>query len=143
MDNGGSPFRRWGHKSTMTKTLIICSSFSAAHFYHQKIWSKAENQACFGKCFATYGHGHNYCFEVGFRNPQSPPQNLQKNVMQTTDLLDHQHLNFTISEFKDLIPTTENIAKYLLKKLQEACPNEPISYIKLFETKDLWVEIRI
>lgn len=127
----------------MIKTYIVTSSFSAAHFYHQKNWSPQENQIFFGKCFTPYGHGHNYRLEVGFQAPQVPPPELQRAVPAVTGLLDHQHLNFEIPEFQTLIPTTENIAIYLLKKLQEGCPNELISYIKLFEMDDLWVEIRI
>lgn len=127
----------------MTKTLIVTEIFSAAHLYHQKNWSEAENRAGFGKCFSEHGHGHNYRFEVGFQNPQSPRPELQKAVKSVTDLLDHQHLNFTIADFKETIPTTENIAHYLLKKLQEGCPNERVSYIKLFEMDDLWVEIKL
>ncbi|HEY8271887.1 MAG TPA: 6-carboxytetrahydropterin synthase [Pseudobdellovibrionaceae bacterium] len=127
----------------MTKTFIVTSSFSAAHFYRQKKWSSLENQICFGKCFTEYGHGHNYRLEVGFQTPQALLLDLQQLVKAITDPLDHQHLNFVIAEFKDLVPTTENIAKYLLKKLHEGCPNEFISYIKLYEMDDLWVEIRI
>lgn len=126
----------------MTKTLVLSENFAAAHLYHQKAWSEAENQACFGKCFTEHGHGHNYRFEVGLIEPKAPREELIKAVKATTNLLDHQHLNFVIPEFKDLIPTTENIALYLLKKLQERSPGEKISYIKLFEMNDLWVEIR-
>lgn len=126
----------------MTKTWIVTENFSAAHLYHQKAWSEAENRACFGKCFTEHGHGHNYRLEVGFNAPKAPFEELKKAVQRVTDLLDHQHLNFDIPEFKDTIPTTENIALYLLKKLQEGSPQGQISYIKLFEMTDLWVEIR-
>jgi 6-pyruvoyltetrahydropterin/6-carboxytetrahydropterin synthase len=126
----------------MTKSLILSEIFSSAHLYHQKAWSNAENQACFGKCFTEHGHGHNYRLEVAFTSPQAPHEELQRAVRATTDLLDHQHLNFVVPDFKSTIPTTENIAIYLLKKLQERSPAEQISYIKLFEMNDLWVEIR-
>lgn len=126
----------------MTKVLVLEEIFSAAHLYHQKQWSEAENRACFGKCFTEHGHGHNYRFEVGFTEPRGSRESLQKAVKATTDLLDHQHLNFVTPEFHDTIPTTENIALYLLKNLQDRCANERVSYIKLYEMNDLWVEIR-
>jgi len=126
----------------MTKILVLSETFSAAHLYHQKSWSAEQNTACFGKCFTEHGHGHNYRFEVGIEAPKAPRTTLQANVKSVTDLLDHQHLNFVIPEFKNTIPTTENMALYLLKKLQERSPAEKISYIKLFEMNDLWVEIR-
>ena len=126
----------------MTKTLILTDCFSAAHLYHQKAWTEAENKACFGKCFTEHGHGHNYRLEVGFQSPKANPEALKTTLHQVINLLDHRHLNFDIAEFKEIIPTTENIALYLLKKLQEGSPQEHISYIKLFEMNDLWVEIR-
>jgi 6-pyruvoyltetrahydropterin/6-carboxytetrahydropterin synthase len=126
----------------MTTQTIVTEIFSSAHFYHQKNWSAEENLQHFGRCFTQYGHGHNYRLEVAFQNPQTPLMELKAHVKKVTDPLDHQHLNFVIAEFQTEIPTTENIAKYLLKKLHEACPRERISYIKLFEMDDLWVEIR-
>lgn len=125
----------------MTNTLILTATFCAAHLYHQKDWDESQNRACFGKCFSEFGHGHNYRLEVGFTEPISPREELQTRLQVVTDRLDHHHLNFKIPEFQDLIPTTENIALYLLKKLQEDCPNERLSYIKLFEMDDLWVKI--
>jgi len=127
----------------MTKLRILTEDFSAAHFYQQKQWPPEVNAAHFGKCFTPYGHGHNYRLEVAFAFSETPLPELQAQVKGVTDLLDHQHLNFVIPEFQDEIPTTENIALYLLKKLQERCARERISYIRLFETNDLWVEIRI
>lgn len=126
----------------MTKTTLVTSDFSAAHLYKQKKWSEVENKAHFGKCFSVYGHGHNYQLEVGFLNSRTLVSELKLRVKEATETLDHQHLNFTIPEFLNQIPTTENIAIYLLKKLHELCPTESLSHIRLYETKDLWVEIK-
>jgi 6-pyruvoyltetrahydropterin/6-carboxytetrahydropterin synthase len=127
----------------MIQIQVVSVVFSAAHLYHQKKWSEAENRAVFGKCFTEHGHGHNYRLEVAFQNSRSPLAELQDRVDQARNLLEHRHLNFDLEEFKDTIPTTENIALFLLKKLQELCPKEFICSIKLFEMDDLWVEIRV
>lgn len=126
----------------MIKTTLVSAEFSAAHFYKQKTWSDTENNAHFGKCFSKYGHGHNYFLEVGFQNTDSPLSELKSKVQELVMTLDHQHLNFTIPEFSNMIPTTENIAIYLFKRLHELCPTETLSPIRLYETKDLWVEIK-
>ena len=126
----------------MTKIVLVASEFCAAHLYKQNRWSDAENKAHFGKCYSDYGHGHNYRLEVGFKNSQTPAFELKMKVKEATELLDHQHLNFMVPELADKIPTTENIAIFLLKKLHELCPIENLSHIRLSEAKDLWVEIR-
>lgn len=125
----------------MKSLTVINAEFAAAHLYWQKKWSDEKNLETFGKCFSEHGHGHNYRFEVGFLDSKTAIESLQTFVQDTCNLLDHKHLNFTVPEFKELIPTTENIAKYLLRNLEDLCPNERISYIKLFETENLWVEI--
>jgi 6-pyruvoyltetrahydropterin/6-carboxytetrahydropterin synthase len=129
----------------MKSSLIVCEEFAAAHLYRQKNWDPAKNAQVFGKCYSEYGHGHNYRLEVGFtlssQALQTSTTDLNQAVSQVCALLDHKHLNFVVPEFLNTVPTTENIALYLLKKLQEACPKDPISYIKLFETDTLWVEI--
>jgi 6-pyruvoyltetrahydropterin/6-carboxytetrahydropterin synthase len=134
---------------------IVTAEFAAGHLYHQKKWSVEKNQAEFGKCFSEYGHGHNYRLEVAFEEPALDSAidpatarthwlaDLNAAVRAVTDLLDHKHLNFAVPEFAQLIPTTENIALYLLKNLQRRCPSETVSYIKLFETDNLWVEIKL
>jgi 6-pyruvoyltetrahydropterin/6-carboxytetrahydropterin synthase len=126
----------------MSSLLILGEDFAAAHLYFQPKWSPEENAAVFGKCFSEHGHGHNYRLEAGFLGPSAPASTLQKELRGVVDLLDHKHLNFVVPEFKKDIPTLENIAIYFLKKLQERCPNETVSYIKLFEAENLWVEIR-
>ncbi|MFP5519753.1 MAG: 6-carboxytetrahydropterin synthase [Bdellovibrionia bacterium] len=116
--------------------------FSAAHFYEQKKWSPQRNQEIFGACYTPYGHGHNYTVEVSFpatdelTRANANYQTAQKIV----NLLDHQHLNFVIEEFKDTVPTTENIAHFLWQKMQTQCQLPPVR-LRLFEMPTLWVEL--
>jgi 6-pyruvoyltetrahydropterin/6-carboxytetrahydropterin synthase len=128
-------------------------SFSSAHLYHQSKWSEEKNRAIFGPCFSQYGHGHNYTFEVFFMGEVDSQTGLianlsdvQKVLKEIVAPLDHQHLNFALPAFKNLVPTTENIASFLLEKAKEHFASfkmMEIYKIRLFETEDLWVEINV
>jgi len=126
----------------MKKVVVVSENFSAAHLYHQRKWTPEENRAKFGKCFTKHGHGHNYRLEASFKNTAGSPEELRKSVRLVTELLDHQHLNFVIPEFQNVVPTTENIALYLVEKLKLASPAASLVSLKLYEAEDLWVEIR-
>ena len=60
--------------------------------------------------------------------------------------LDHRHLNFTVAYFRNRIPTTENLANYLYglvqTEVQMRMPKTRLQRIRLFETEDIWVEVR-
>lgn len=126
--------------------LTLKSGFSSAHLYHQPLWSSEENLKNFGRCFTEHGHGHNYTLEVGFHLTEGELQvklEEYKAVLKSlTTVLDHEHLNFVIPEFKTKIPTTENIALYFQEKLREHVPADKIAHIRLFEMNDLWSEIQ-
>jgi 6-pyruvoyltetrahydropterin/6-carboxytetrahydropterin synthase len=126
--------------------------FSSAHFYAQQRFSRDENLQHFGRCYTAYGHGHNYVLEAFIEGPIDPDTRLVMNLSdldhllwKVTDPLDHHHLNFDIQEFKEKVPTTENIALYLKreleKELQLSHPKLKLNRLRLFETDDLWVEI--
>lgn len=124
----------------------FAARFMSAHFYAQKKWSEEQNLQEFGRCHTPYGHGHNYRLEVGFQISDSsltPDQEnqLREAVRQEADILDHQHLNFVFPEFQDVIPTTENIALRIWRRLQGQNLPAPLASLKLFETDDLWVEV--
>ena len=132
----------------MTRILVVDGSFSSAHFYRNEAFSRKENQQNFGRCDTPFGHGHNYRIEVGFLiNPKLNPIKLQKlnlvlkkSVFKFTDILDHQHLNFVIPEFKKTIPTTENILIYFEKKIINLRLKTSLSFIRLFESENLGCE---
>lgn len=125
--------------------LILKSSFSSAHLYFQPDWSSERNREVFGRCFTEHGHGHNYILEVGFKvEPDTillKKEKLQELLNELTRVLDHEHLNFTIPEFKTVIPTTENIALYFLEKLKLSVPENQLTFIRLYEMDNLWTEI--
>ena len=42
---------------------------SASHRLHSDAFTRAENQAAYGKCNNPHGHGHNYTIEVTVAGP--------------------------------------------------------------------------
>lgn len=127
--------------------LTLKSPFCSAHFYYQPQWSFERNQQEFGRCFSPYGHGHNYVLEVSFEisadDGEECVPRLQKTLDTLTARLDHEHLNFMITEFKKNIPTTENIALYFLNKLQTDFPEAKVAGLRLYETDSIWTEIKV
>lgn len=130
--------------------ISLSTKFSSAHLYHQKSWSPEENLKAFGKCYSEHGHGHNYKLEaewlwdensydtLGIQQIQSV---LQKILDIEAENLDHKHLNFDIEYFQNTIPTTENIALYILNRIKDKT-NLKLSSLKVFEMSNLWAEIK-
>ena len=116
-------------------SLII--NFSCAHFYNQPKWTEEQNKKTFGKCYSQFGHGHDYKLEVEVKDNQL--RSLKECLASLKEHLDHKHLNFDIGEFKNTIPTTENLALFCLSFLKKN--NLQPHKLRLFETHDLWVEL--
>ena len=124
------------------------ASFAAGHRYHNPKWSDEKNQAVFGKCNFTHGHGHNYVLEVtvsGIIDPESGMVinlvDLDRIVHEVIDPLDHRFLNTDIAHFADRIPTTENVALYLAGLLQKKLTGCRLARVRLYEDPTLWAEV--
>ena len=100
--------------------------FSASHRLHTAALSDDENRALYGKCDNPYGHGHNYEIAVSARGPLDPqsgravdPAVLDRLVAeQVLRPFDHRNLNIEIAEFQDAVPTTENLANEIYRRLR-------------------------
>ena len=101
--------------------------FSASHRLHTAKLSEDENQRLFGKCNNPFGHGHNYTLEVsieGETDGQSGmilarpalDQIVERAVLSKVD---HADLNSDVGEFRDVVPTTENLALVIDRWLRE------------------------
>src|SRR5690348_9061596 len=99
---------------------------SASHYYHNPEFSPEENRRIFGNCHKPPGHGHNYTLEVTVKGQIDPrsgfvvdPKEL-KEVMnrEVIDAVDHRFLNKEVQEFRDCIPTPENLAITIWNWLQ-------------------------
>lgn len=100
--------------------------FSASHRLHAAALSDRENRDLYGKCDNPYGHGHNYEIEVTARGPLDArsgrtldPAVLDRLVEeQVIRPLDFRNLNAEIAAFRNTVPTTENLAREIFRRLK-------------------------
>ena len=122
--------------------------FSASHHYHNPNLSEEENRRIFGKCNNPNGHGHNYTLEVTVKGSVDQKTGfvvdlkLLKDIMnrEVVDALDHRYLNKDVPEFANAIPTTENIAVAIWKRLVTKLTVARLHRIRIYETPDLWAD---
>ncbi|MDZ4676191.1 MAG: 6-carboxytetrahydropterin synthase [Oligoflexia bacterium] len=120
--------------------------FSSAHRYYQKKFSEDENKKIFGRCYTEHGHGHNYILEITLGGEPDPDTGMVINLTDVdhvlkavTDPLDHQHLNFDIPYFKEVVPTTENLARYCYDGVKKLLTTKvKLVRVRLFENPELW-----
>jgi 6-pyruvoyltetrahydropterin/6-carboxytetrahydropterin synthase len=125
------------------------AEFSASHFYHNPKLSPEENQRIFGKCNNPNGHGHNYTLEVTVAGEVDSKSGFVidlkelKDVMnrEVIDAVDHRHLNKEVPEFRSQIPTTENLAIAIWKRLDGKLNGAKLHRVRLYETDDLFVDV--
>jgi len=135
--------------SSQPLSISVQGQFSAAHFYRNGEWSDEKNRAIFGLCFSDYGHGHDYQIELTVvsekANWQAAHGKAKDVVRRLCQAWDHQHLNFKVPEFgpQGLIPTMENLATVLLKKIKTEAPDLNLIGVKLAERPDLWIELKV
>ena len=92
--------------------------FSASHRLHSPHLSDAENAETFGKCNNPYGHGHDYVLSVTVSGAVDRRTGLLISVRdldalvkeKILDLFAFRNINVDVSQFSELVPTTENIA---------------------------------
>ena len=124
------------------------ASFSSAHFYRNPAWSDAQNEAVFGLCSNTNGHGHNYTLEVTVAGEIDPVTGFVVDLKLLKDILeqevvsvyDHRHLNFEVPEFAHTIPSTENIAAAIWQRLDGKIPGAKLHRVRVYETEDIYAD---
>lgn len=123
--------------------------FSASHRLHNPGLSDQENRDIYGKCNHPAGHGHNYEVQVTLKG--KPNDNglivnvpaFERIVKQhVIDPLDHKNLNSDVPEFRELIPTVENIAAVVYRRLKGrfAEVNAELAAVTVWETSKTWCE---
>jgi 6-pyruvoyltetrahydropterin/6-carboxytetrahydropterin synthase len=129
--------------------------FSASHRLHSHLLSQTENQRVYGKCNNPYGHGHDYVLEVRVRGPLDETtgrivdlETLDGLVAeQVISAFEHRDLNTELEAFRDLPPTTENLAVVIQQRLRESWPgafrngSAVLDRIRIEETKRNSIEL--
>lgn len=124
------------------------AEFSASHYYHNPEFTPEENQRIFGKCNNPHGHGHNYTLEVTVKGNIDQRSGFVvdlkelKDIMnrEVIDAMDHRLLNKEVAEFKDQIPTTENLAISIWRRLEAKLSLAELHRVRVYETPDLFVD---
>ncbi|HEV2280649.1 MAG TPA: 6-carboxytetrahydropterin synthase [Acidobacteriaceae bacterium] len=124
------------------------AEFSASHFYWNDRWSEEENRRAFGKCANRNGHGHNYTVEVTVAGDVDPVTGFVVDLKQLKDVMerevlsayDHRHLNLEVPEFRSALPTTENIAVAIWRRLEGRIPGARLRRVRVYEMPDLFAD---
>jgi 6-pyruvoyltetrahydropterin/6-carboxytetrahydropterin synthase len=116
--------------------------FCASHRLHNPALSEKENLAIYGKCNNPNGHGHNYDLEVTIAGEPDPETgmvlelSILKRIVEEeiVSRYDHKHLNLDVPDFKDVIPTAENILVVVWERLRGRIPRGRLARLRLIET---------
>jgi 6-pyruvoyltetrahydropterin/6-carboxytetrahydropterin synthase len=135
--------------------LTRCYSFAASHRLHSPVLSEEENRRLYGKCNNPYGHGHNYVLEVSVRGPLDPHGRAADTALldqlvaqQVLEPFDHRNLNLEAAVFRNEVPTSENLAREICRRLKRhwgavfAAPWPRLEKIRIAETPRNIFEIR-
>lgn len=126
----------------MRVSIYRRAHFNAAHRLHNPNWSDEKNQSVFGKCNNANYHGHNYELEVKLTGEIDPEtgylydlHDLAKMIKtHVEDVLDHKNLNLDVDAFKELMPSTENIAYFIWTVLRKHIDDKLDISVRLWET---------
>lgn len=123
-------------------------TFNSAHRLYRKDWSDEQNNNIFGKCNNLNFHGHNYVLEIWIDGNIDPETGYVIDLKIVKDLakseiesrFDHRNLNLDCPEFRDLIPTAENIAVVCWNLLRAKLDLKYTLSVRLWETENNLVE---
>lgn len=127
------------------------AEFSASHACYRPEWTQGRNREVYGASASPHGHGHNYQLEVTLEGVPDEVTGMVldlkvlKDVInrEVVDPFDHRFLNREVPPFDRVVPTTENIAAEIWRRLAARfqTPGGPRLFnVRLYETDDLFVD---
>jgi len=124
--------------------------FSASHVCRNPAMSESENQALFGAEANPRGHGHNYVVEVSVEGRPDAVTGMVMDLKELKEILnrevagpyDHRFLNYETPPFDRVVPTAENIAQDIWRRLEPwlGSPVRRLHAVRVYETPDLFVD---
>jgi 6-pyruvoyltetrahydropterin/6-carboxytetrahydropterin synthase len=124
--------------------------FSASHVCRNPQLTEEENRAVYGLAANPHGHGHNYVLEVSLAGEPDPVTGMVLDLKELKEILnrevvepyDHRFLNYEVPPFDRVVPTVENIARDIWRRLAPrlAGGRHRLHSVRLYETPDLYVE---
>jgi len=128
-----------GLKVSLTRRYHL----AASHRLYSPAFSAEENKRLYGKCGNPYGHGHNYIVEVTITGPVDEETGMVANLgaldpfveRAVIEPFDHRYLNEEIAEFRESVPTTENICREVYRRLKDF-PAAGLEKVRIEETSN-------
>jgi 6-pyruvoyltetrahydropterin/6-carboxytetrahydropterin synthase len=120
--------------------------FSASHVCRNPALSDRENEELFGAAANPHGHGHNYVIDVTLAGEPDPVTGMVMDLKRVKEVVnrevldhyDHRFLNHEVPPFNRVVPTPENIAVDIWRRLIPHLPN--LHGVRVYETNDLFVD---
>jgi 6-pyruvoyltetrahydropterin/6-carboxytetrahydropterin synthase len=127
--------------------------FSASHICRSASLTDAENERVYGAAANPLSHGHNYVVEVAIEGEPDPVTGMILDLKRLKDILeervlaiyDHRLLNREVPEFENTVPTVENIAIDIWRRIEahiDATGRAHLYSVRVHETSELFVEYR-
>ncbi len=126
------------------------AEFSASHYCALPHLSAEENRALYGEAANPHGHGHNYIVEVTLDGEPDAVTGMVMDLKVLKDVIneevvepmDHRFLNHEVTPFDKVVPTAENLAGEIWRRLEPRLrlPNARLHSVRVFETEDMWAE---
>ena len=126
------------------------AEFSASHVCSDPSLSPEENARLYGRESRPHGHGHNYVLEVTLRGEVDPVHGMVLDLKalkgiirdRVLNVYDHRFLNVEVPPFDRIVPTAENIARDIWRRLAApvAAMGSTLHSVRLHESDDLFVD---
>ncbi len=127
------------------------AEFSASHVCRLAGRTDEENRAIYGEAAHANGHGHNYIVEVTIEGDPDPVTGMIMDLKELKEILDrevvepmdHRFLNYEVPPFERVVPTAENVAQEIWRRLDVSIGKGAgrLSRVRLYETADLYVDV--
>jgi len=124
-------------KAYLTRAYL----FSASHRLHSDEFSAEKNAEVYGKCNNPHGHGHNYRVEVTVGGQVDAKLGMVCDLAELDTFVNNEiierysleNLN-TLPEFKEVVPTTENLSIEIFNRLRSGFKPAEVTKIRIEET---------
>ena len=128
--------------------VSIIKEISMGHRLYNSKLSNRQNYALYGKCSNPNGHGHNYVIELTVKGEVDARTGMVLSLdsiksifnREITEKFDHKFLNYDLKEFKNTVPTSENIAKLMWEKLENKFSPAELHRILIKESRSSYFE---
>jgi 6-pyruvoyltetrahydropterin/6-carboxytetrahydropterin synthase len=124
--------------------------FSASHVCRSPELSDEENRRLYGLAANPHGHGHNYVVEVTLEGQPDRVTGMVLDLKELKEILnrevvepyDHRFLNYEAPPFDRIVPTAENLAQEIWRRLAPAVAGgeRRLHAVRVYETPDLFVD---